>query len=156
MFCPHCGSEMAAELKYCKRCGGPNPLALAQMHETRPAVSTGTAWAAGATTALVAIIGIGVSVASLIDMVHAGLHPTALAWIALFCMLTVFGCVALLLRFWAHLLGASRAPAPTLTAARPADTSELNAQQPGALPDARFSGASVTEHTTRTLEHSKK
>ena len=111
MFCPHCGLEMVADLKCCKRCGGPNPLALAQTHEMRPAVSPSLAWAAGVTTAPVAIVGIGVTVASLIEMTHAGVPPVALVWIALFCVLTVLGCVGLLLRFWTLLLGASRAPA---------------------------------------------
>ncbi|HLM55693.1 MAG TPA: hypothetical protein VK422_06150 [Pyrinomonadaceae bacterium] len=154
MFCPHCGLEMVADLKYCKRCGGPNPLALAQAHEMRPVVSTGLAWAAGGTTAVVAIIGIGLTVASLIDMAHAGLPPWALVWIALFCVLTVFGCVGLLLWFWTRLLGASRAPAAAAPPAlRTADTNELSAHHQGALPESRF--PSVTEHTTRTLENVK-
>lgn len=154
MFCPHCGSEMAAELKYCKRCGGPNPLALAQAQESRPAVTTGLAWAAGGSTALVAVIGIGVTIAALNDLARSNITPGALVWITLFCVMTVFGCVGLLLRFWTHLLGAQRTPAaappPSL---RTADTNELSAHHQGALPEGRFT--SVTEHTTRTLENLK-
>ena len=154
MFCPHCGSEMAAELKYCKRCGGPNPLGLAQAHESRPAVSTGMAWAAGGTTGVVAVVGVGLTVASLIDMARVGLPPWALVWIALFCVMAVLGCVGLLLWFWTHLLGAARARAAAAPPAlRAADTNELSAHHQGALPESRFS--SVTEHTTRTLENTK-
>lgn len=155
MFCPHCGSETAAELKYCKRCGGPNPLGLTPTYESRPVVSTGMAWAAGATTALVAIIGIGVTVAAMNDLARSDITPGALVWITLFCVLTVLGSVGLLLRFWTHVLGATR-PAPPAApppALRTADTNELSAHHQGALPESRFT--SVTEHTTRTLENMK-
>jgi hypothetical protein len=145
---------MGAELKYCKRCGGVNPLALAQIHETRPVVSTGLAWAAGGSTALVAVIGTGVTIAALNDLARSDITPGALVWITLFCVLTVFGSVGLLLRFWTHLLGGARTPtAAAPPALRTADTNELSAHHQGALPDARFT--SVTEHTTRTLENLK-
>lgn len=156
MFCPHCGTETAAELKYCKRCGGPNPWALAQTHESRPAPSTGMVWAAGFSTAAVIIAGLAVVAVAIFEMSRANVGPVALIWIALFFTLTLFGSIALLLRFWSYLLGAMpRQAAPELPpASRPADTSDLAPQQqPGALPEPRF--ASVTEHTTRTFENVK-
>lgn len=156
MFCPHCGSETAAELKYCKRCGGPNPLALAQAQEGRPVISPGMVWAAGCSTAFVVVAGLGVVAASVVEMSRAGVGPVAVIWIALFLALTLFGSVALMLRFWSYLLGAVRPPAAAQLppASRPADTSDLGPQQQqGALPEPRF--ASVTEHTTRTFENLK-
>ncbi len=157
MFCPHCGSEMAAELKYCKRCGGPNPLSFAQVQESRPAPSTGMVWAAGFSTTVVIVAGLGVIAAALFELSRANVGPVALIWIAIFFTLTLFGSVALLLRFWSYLLGAvpPRAAAAQLPpASRPADTSDLGPQQQqGALPEPRF--ASVTEHTTRTFENVK-
>jgi len=160
MFCPHCGSEMAAELKYCKRCGGPNPWALAQAQESRPAPapSTGTVWAAGFSTTVVIVAGLGVIAAALFELSRANVGPVALIWIAIFFTLTLFGSVALLLRFWSYLLGAVPPPAAAAQlppASRPADTSELGPQQQhDALPEPRF--ASVTEHTTRTFESAKR
>ena len=156
MFCPHCGSETAAELKYCKRCGGPNPWALAQTQEGRPATTPGMVWAAGFSTAFVVVAGLAVVAAAIFEMSRSNVGPVALTWIAFFFALTLFGSVALLLRFWSYLLGAvpPRAAAHLPPAARPADTSELGPQQqPGALPEPRF--ASVTEHTTRTFENVK-
>ena len=51
------------------------------------------------------------------DLAVRGLHPTAVAWIVLFGMATLFGCTALLLRFWFKMLSLQR------------ETRELQAKQ---------------------------
>jgi hypothetical protein len=159
MFCPYCGTESTQGLNYCKRCGGNlAPLAQAASQETRPAVvATGAAWAAGMTTAAVVIIGVGMIFPITSELTLRGMPAAAVVWIALFVALTVLGCAAMLLRFWSLLFGvhpATRAAAPALAAAKATDTRELGAARFDALDPAHI--PSVTEQTTRTLEHAKK
>ena len=158
MFCPYCGAESTQGLNYCKRCGGNlAPLAQAGAQELRPAVvSPGAAWAAGLTTAAVVIMGVGMIFPVTSELTSRGMPPTAVVAIALFVALTVLGCAAMLLRFWSLLLGVGRTatPAPALPDPRTADTRQLGDQRFDALNPASI--PSVTEQTTRTLEHVKK
>ena len=51
MFCPHCGTETPQGLNFCNRCGGGlTAMTASPSVETRPAISTGTAWAVGVTS----------------------------------------------------------------------------------------------------------
>ena len=158
MFCPYCASESTPGLNYCKRCGGNlAPLVQGPAQETRPAVvAPGSAWAAGLTTAVVIIIGVGMIFPIVSELTSRGMHPTAVVAIALCVALTVLGCVAMLLRFWSLVLGvggAGRAPqaAPALPDPKSTDTRELGTARFDALNPASI--PSVTEQTTRTLEH---
>ena len=162
MFCPYCGTESTQGLNYCNRCGGNlAPLAQGGARETRPAVSTGAAWAAGLSTSAVVIIGLGMLLPITGDLTIRGMAPGAVITIALFVALAVLACTWMLLRFWSALLGvgASAAPAarhqtPALADARDTDTRELGAARFDALNPA--SVHSVTEQTTRTLEPAKR
>lgn len=158
MFCPYCGTESTQGLNYCNRCGGNlAPLARDGARETRPALSTGAAWAAGLTTSAVVIIGLGILIPITADLTIRGMPPTAVVWIALFVALVVLGCTAMLLRFWSALLGVGAAPAAGRAAATPA-LADSKATDTRELGDARFDALnppsihSVTEQTTRTLE----
>jgi hypothetical protein len=160
MFCPYCGTESTQGLNYCKRCGGNlAPLAQGSAQEARPAVvSPGAAWAAGLTTAAVVIMGVGMIFPVTSELTSRGMHPTAVVFIALFVALTVFGCAAMLLRFWTLLFGV-RAPGrsggtPALPDPKASDTRELGSSRFDALNPASI--PSVTEQTTRTLEHVEK
>lgn len=156
MFCPYCGTESTQGLNYCNRCGGNlAPLARDGARETRPAVSTGAAWAAGLTTSAVVVIGLGILIPITVDLTTRGMPPTAVVWIALFVALAVLGCTAMLLRFWSALLGVSAAgrhatTTPALADAKATDTRELGNARFDALNPASI--PSVTEQTTRTLE----
>ncbi|MFN2414818.1 MAG: hypothetical protein ABR603_06730 [Pyrinomonadaceae bacterium] len=157
MFCPYCGTESTQGLNYCKRCGGNlAPLAQGGAQETRPAVvAQGAAWAAGLTTAAVAIIGIGTIFPLTSELAMRGMPAAAVVWISLFLALSVVGCVAMLLRFWSLLFGVRAAgdsgrAAPALPDAKAVDTRELGASRFDSLNPA--SVPSVTEQTTRTLE----
>ena len=156
MFCPYCGTESTQGLNYCKRCGS-NLGALSQpgAQDVRPAVSNGAAWAAGISTTAVVVIGLGIIFPITTELTAKGMAPSPVTAIALFIALAVLGCVAMLLRFWSQLLGVGRAAAPrTLQPPAVAPTGELGASRFDALNPQP--APSITEQTTRTLEHSKK
>jgi hypothetical protein len=160
MFCPYCGTESAQGLKYCNRCGGNlMPLAQAGAQEVRPApVSNGAVWAAGLSTMSVVVIGLGMIFPIVTELTAHGMAPTAVVAIALFVALAVVGCAAMLLRFWSLLLGVGathhNAPAASLLQPKAQDTRGLDAPHFDSLNPA--SVPSVTEQTTRTLEHAPK
>ena len=150
MYCPTCGNEINVELKYCNRCGANltqtlQPQAVMVPVPTKLTLPT-------LIMGITIVAGLGVIFAGTGDLAVRGLHPTAVAWIVLFGMATLFGCTALLLRFWFKMLSLQR------------ETRELQAKQtPPALmpqqqhfatplPPPRFEQmGSVTEHTTRTF-----
>ena len=158
MFCPYCGTESAQGLKYCNRCGanlGANPQGDAR--ETPPAVSNGAAWAAGISTTAVVLIGLGIIFPITTELTAKGMNPGAVGAIALVIALAVIGCTAMLLRFWSLLLGVRRpaARAKTLQPPAVAPTGELGASRFDAL-NPQPAASSITEQTTRTLEHVEK
>jgi hypothetical protein len=152
MYCPNCGAESTQGLNYCKRCGGSlNAPATSAPQEARPAASPGTAWAVGLTMMLLVVIGLGILFGAMSELVHF-LPAVACVFIMLCGSLTVLGSVFMLTRFWMRLLtGTTKPDAASLAPARRSATGELGPARVSALPDAPFS--SVTEHTTRTLEH---
>lgn len=159
MFCPYCGTETTQGLNYCNRCGGNlAPLAQAPAQETRTIVAPGAAWAAGLTTTTVIVIGLGIIFPITSELAIRGVPPIAFVAIALFIALAVVGCAAMLLRFWSLLLGVGVArgtsPAAALAQHKTQDTRGLDAPHFDSLNPAPV--PSVTEQTTRTLEHAKK
>jgi hypothetical protein len=162
MFCPYCASESTPGLNYCKRCGGNlAPLAQGPAQETRPVVvvSPGAMWAAALSMTAVIVIGLGMIFPMTGELTLRGMPPTAVVAIALFVSLAVLGCAAMLLRFWSLVLGvggagrASKAtpalPDPKSTDTRELGTARFDALNPASIP-------SITEQTTRTLEHVNK
>jgi hypothetical protein len=158
MFCPHCGAESSPELNYCNRCGGglSTPARNSAPEPAPTAVSHRIAWAVGTSTLLLVILGLGVLLAAVSELSRGPFHSGDLVWIVLFGMLTIFGSVALLMRFWTRLLGVTTEQKRHILASRrQAKANELGVPTfDGALPAPP--ARSVTEHTTRTLEHSRK
>ena len=161
MFCPYCGTESAQGLKYCNRCGGNLlPLAQAGAQESRAVVvAPGAAWAAGLTTMAVIVIGLGIIFPIATELTSHGMAPVAVVFIALFIALAVTGCAAMLLRFWSSLFGIGGArqdasAAAALPGHKAHDTRDLDAPHFDSLNPAPV--PSVTEQTTRTLEHAPK
>ena len=157
MFCPYCGTESTQGLNYCKRCGGNlAPLAQVGAGESRPAVvAPGAAWAAGLTTRGVIVIGLGLILPISTELAIRGVVPVALVFISLFVALAVVGCAAMLLRFWSLLFGVGGArTVAALPEHKSQDTRGLDAPRFDSLNPAPV--PSVTEQTTRTLEHVKK
>lgn len=155
MYCPHCGNESTTELNYCVRCGGNlNPLATDQ-DAPLPAIQPGTAWAVGTTTLLLVVLGLTALLVFVDELSRGRLPVEAVVMIMLLGSAMLLGSVGLWVWLWSRLLGASRTAANARKLRRPTtNTGELDAADPDALPPAR--AFSVTEHTTRTLQHSRK
>ena len=146
MYCPSCGSEITVELKYCSRCGAnlsltpasyPPPMAT-PIKLTAPTVVLG----------LTITGGLGIIFSGVTELAGMHLHPAAITWIVIFSMATLFGCTALLLRFWSKMLSFNREAYQQPHNVRPA------VQIPGPqqhLPPHFEPVPSVTEHTTRTF-----
>jgi hypothetical protein len=96
---------------------------------------------------LTVIAGLGIIFAAAAQLAIVGVHPFAILWMVLFGAATLFGCTALLIRFWTYMLTLQRetiqgAPArPTLVERQPVQS----------LPPRLEPVPSVTENTTRTF-----
>jgi hypothetical protein len=160
MYCQHCGAESTQGLNYCNRCGG-NLGALAQAaprEVVHAPLSTGAMWAVGGSLFMLVVCGLGVLGAMMTEFVHSGVRPEPLVLIMLCGAFTILASVFMLTRFWMRMLSGravtTEQQQPSLYA-RPSTANDLGPQRfAGSLPDAP--ATSVTEHTTRTLEHAKR
>lgn len=146
MYCPSCGSEITVELKYCSRCGAnlslipasyPAPMAT-PIKLTAPTVVLG----------LTITGGLGIIFGGASELAQLHVHPAAITWMVIFSMATLFGCTALLLRFWSKMFSFNREAYQQPHNVRPALQTPV-LQQP--LPPHFGPVPSVTEHTTRTF-----
>jgi hypothetical protein len=159
MYCQHCGAESTQGLNYCNRCGGQiGALAQAPPQEVvGHAIPTGTVRVVGFTLVGLVVFGLGLLVALMSELVHSGMRPEPVVMIMMCGSFTILASVFMLTRFWMRMLSGGKAAtgdAPRLPQ-RLSHPNELGPQQHfGALHDAPVS--SVTEHTTRTLEHAKR
>jgi hypothetical protein len=146
MYCPSCGNEIAVELKYCNRCGANLSLpttntqivSVAPVKLTVPSVVLGLTIVCG--LAMI-ILGVG-------QMALVGVPAVALVWMVLFAVATLFGCTALMIRFWTKLITLQRETIATNQPSRPALIEKPAPQQ---LPPRLDHIPSVTENTTRTF-----
>lgn len=146
MYCPSCGNEIAVELKYCNRCGANLSLpttntqivSVAPVKLTVPSVVLGLTIVCG--LAMI-ILGVG-------QMALVGVPAVALVWMVLFAVATLFGCTALMIRFWTKLITLQRETIATSQPSRPALIEKPAPQQ---LPPRLDHIPSVTENTTRTF-----
>ena len=157
MYCQHCGAESTQGLNYCKRCGG-NLVALMQAPPREVSHRAGIAWAAGISMFLVVGAGFGATVSLVEALSRNGVRPEPLVIIMMCGSLTILLSLFMLTRFWMHMLSLGKhqkSDEPRLYAP-PTQTNELGPapQRFGALQDNPT--PSVTEHTTRTLEHAKR
>ena len=104
MYCPSCGSEITVELNYCNRCGANLSVPANIAAPAAPVRLTGPSVVVGLTIigALIVIL------SSAVKLVEIGLNPVALAWIVIFSLATLFGCSALLIRFWSMIIRTQR------------------------------------------------
>ena len=160
MYCQHCGAEATQGVNYCKRCGGNlGALVQAPPQEVAQSLPTGTVRAVGFTLIGTVVFGLGILTALMTQLVEHNIRPEPLVIVMMCGSLTILGSVFMLTRFWMHMLGVGKSrntEAPRLHAPAAAHTNDLGPapQRFGALHDAPVS--SVTEHTTRTLEHTKR
>jgi hypothetical protein len=158
MYCQHCGAESTQGLNYCNRCGGQiGALAQAPPREVGQALPTGTVRVVGLSFVALVVFSLGLLVALMSELVHSGVRPEPLVMIMMCGSLTILASVFMLTRFWMRMLSGGKA-APNDAQRLYAPPTHTNALGPqrfgGALHDAPVS--SVTEHTTRTLEHAKR
>jgi hypothetical protein len=145
MYCPTCGNEITVELKYCNRCGAnlvlpPSSLPVAvsaPLSLTAPTIVIG----------LTITVGLGIIFGGVTKLAALQLHPAAITWIILFSLATLFGCSALLLRFWSKMVDLQRQTSAPPQNIRPA----FERATPPQLPPRFEPVPSVTEHTTRTF-----
>ncbi len=145
MYCPSCGSDISVELKYCNRCGANLSLPTAPYTTVvgPPIKLTAPSVVLGLTT----ICGLGMILATAAQLAQVGIHPVAIVWMVLFSTATLFGCTALMIRFWTKLLTLQR----ETIVAPPARASFLERPHATALPSRLEPVPSVTENTTRTF-----
>jgi hypothetical protein len=143
MYCPTCGNEITVELKYCNRCGAnltlpttSAPMMMAPAKLTFPSIVLG----------ITILGGLGVIFGSATEFARQGLNWAAIVWMVLFSSVTLFGCVAMLIRFLTKMMTLPREIAPPQP--RPAFTDRPTTPH---LPPRMEPVPSVTEHTTRTF-----
>jgi hypothetical protein len=143
MYCPTCGNEISAELKYCNRCGANltlpasvAPMMLAPVKLTVPSIVLG----------ITILGGLGVIAGAATEFARQGLHPAAIVWMVLFSSATLFGCIGLLIRFLTKMMTMHREIAP------PQPQPVFHDRPPMQhLPPRMEPVPSVTENTTRTF-----
>ncbi len=147
MYCPTCGNEITVELKYCNRCGAnlALPPSSGPVTVTVPISLTAPTVVIGLTI----VIGLGIIFGGVTELAERHVHPAAITWIILFSMATLFGCSALLIRFWSKMVGLQRQTSAPQQNIRPA----FERATPQQLPPRFEPVPSVTEHTTRTFSH---
>ena len=152
MYCSACGSPITAGLKFCNRCG-------ASLNKD-PGETKGSSIAAGLITAvvLVSLLGLGIMFGGAIALKNgAGLNSDIVGVFMLFCLLIIGTAEVFLLRQLARVIGATsqnqlvESVPPLFQPAQSAPMRELHAVPMGTMPEPV---PSVTENTTRTLEHS--
>jgi hypothetical protein len=143
MYCPTCGSEITVELKYCNRCGANLSLPASNLPTlvTTPVSLTAPTIEIGLTI----ILGLGIIFGGVTTLARLHVHPAAITWIFLFSMATLFGCSALLIRFWSKMIGAQQ-----VSMSRQPQV-PVESRAPQQLPPRFEPVPSVTEHTTRTF-----
>lgn len=146
MYCPSCGYEISVELKYCNRCGAnlsvippsyPAPMAK-PIRLSLPAIVLG----------LTVTVGLGIIFGGATELAKMQLHPAAITWMVIFSLATLFGCTALILRFWLKVFSMNRESYPLPSQIRPPVQIPAPHQQ---FPPRLEPMPSVTEHTTRTF-----
>lgn len=147
MYCPSCGSEITVELKYCSRCGA-NLSLTPVTYQAAPATPVKLA-VPTIVLGLTITIGLGIIFSTARELAEMHLHPAAITWMVLFGVATLFGCTALLLRFWSRMFSYTRdVPLMTHVVNPPV---QMPGTQQQHLPPRFDPVSSVTEHTTRTF-----
>ena len=148
MYCPTCGNETTVELKYCNRCGAnltlptmAPPVAMAPVKITLPSIVLG----------ITILGGLGVIFGSATEFARLHVHPFAILWMVLFSSAALFGCTALMIRFFTKMLSMHQGVSAGQSS-RHATITINDRQAMHNLPPPRMEPVpSVTEHTTRTF-----
>jgi predicted membrane protein len=145
MYCPSCATEISVELKYCNRCGANltlptmgTPMMMAPPKLVFPSIVLG----------MTILGGLGIIFGSATALATLRIHPAFIVWMVLFSAATLFGCTALLIRFFTRMMTLQREISPS-SQHQSAFTDRPTTPH---LPPPRMEPvSSVTEHTTRTF-----
>lgn len=148
MYCPSCGNEISVEVKYCNRCGA-NLTTLPESYPL-PAIKPVRLGLPAIVFGLTITIGLGIIISGAAELADRNLHPAAIAWMVIFSLATLFGCTALMVRFWLKVLAMNR------EVYQPPSQLRQSTQTSVQIPPPQFRPRlepmpSVTEHTTRTF-----
>ncbi|OLE53416.1 MAG: hypothetical protein AUG51_13400 [Acidobacteria bacterium 13_1_20CM_3_53_8] len=159
MYCQSCGSEMSAELNYCNRCGAINPAALMTLLEPKQVSLMKPTVAIGVVVVALTLGGMGMLIAGAEELARsAGFRTDPIMALIMFGMIMILAVDIMLVRLLSRIINhALDTPAKSLKPASAKSLKNLTGSQPaqhqlGARPN--YVG-SVTENTTRTLEHAK-
>lgn len=150
MYCPSCGSEISVELKYCNRCGA--NLAVVPANYPAPMVKPMRLSLPAIVLGLTVTFGLGIIFDGAKELAQMHLHPAAITWMVIFSLATLFGCTALILRFWLKVFSLNRESYQPANQIRP--PMQMSTPIPGPrqqFPPRLEPVPSVTEHTTRTI-----
>jgi hypothetical protein len=150
MYCPSCGSDISVELKYCNRCGA--NLAMVPPSYPAPVVKPVRLSLPAIVLGLTVTGGLAIIFGGASELARMQVHPAAITWMVIFSLATLFGCTALILRFWLKVLSMNRETYQPQNQIRP----PLQMSTPISGPRQQFPPRlepmpSVTEHTTRTF-----
>ncbi len=151
MYCSSCGVEVTQELNYCNRCGANlSPAVNLVPQPPAPVKLTGPTIGVAAMVVLSLIVILGF----VDNLALRGVHPTAIAWIAIIAIGMVFGVAALIINLFVKLLLSGRTAAAAAEQRPPQlkkqhSNPQLSAPQTGPM---NPPVSSVTDHTTRTFE----
>lgn len=143
MYCANCGVQIKQELNYCNHCGA---------RVSKVELETQKTVAENLSSSLGYIGGFGLFgfIFVALILVKNGVHPTALTFISLFYLASLFGICFLILRQTANL---SKKVLPKSEDYQPVfQTVQLNSPNKAQLEEYREPILSVTENTTRTLD----
>jgi hypothetical protein len=147
MYCQSCGAEVSQELSYCNRCGANLKSTLTQAG-VAPTKLVGAAWAISIAITLVTLGGFRMVFGVVMTLIERGLNLSeggmVLILVSLLIILTIVG---LLVRQLSRVLNL-----PQLAVAAPAQRPTLAETALPQIGAAHAPIASVTDHTTRTLE----
>lgn len=143
MFCAECGNEIRADLNYCSRCG-------AEVARGKPGNQTMAATLSAAAGAI-GLFGLLGFVAIMWMMLRSGIDLVAGAGVTVIYLATLFGLCFLMLRQTAVLTRA-KAKRPTNGDDGSGAPAYLSRASTAQLSEPTDRPASVTEHTTKTLD----
>jgi len=95
--------------------------------------------------------GIGIIFNGVTELAQRQIHPAALTWMVIFSMATLFGCTALILRFWLKILSLNRESYELQNQNQNRVRAPMQMPARQQFPPRLEPMPSVTEHTTRTF-----
>jgi hypothetical protein len=156
MFCPSCGVESTIKTKYCKNCGANlnQTSSTVEVHIPRPPVAAMTF-----AIAAFGLIGFIASLSVLYKLSLRNLDERFLIPIFFFCMLFIFLVIGLLSWQLGRLISAYRDTIKRTIESEKLETAissqpVLPQRQQSYVPPIQEPASGVTEHTTRTFNHS--